>query len=421
MTIGSSRRQLPSIFVPYVLVLIALLTATGRVEAQALIAGDDVKDENKPVQLPFLLPAQPTDIAEAMEDFRRFAGRKQWEKAFKHLEKVFAATSDGLVLTADGIMLPSRMIAREALLELPVPGQDAYRLFFDAEAKKLLEQAVGKEELTKLSQIFSRFLVTTVGDTAADKLGDLYFEAGHLDQAVNAWRTIIDQRPDSQISRARVHTKIAVALARLGRWVEFRESLGTIEQQFATEKMTIAGKEVLALDYLRSIAEKSKNQPTTVETVTKDGTSTDIPLPTIVEPLWQFRFFPATDPKEGVPVGLQIQNQNRWGGDQQASSDWVPPVVADGSRAYVNFAGYDHAVDLENGKLLWRSGRIFDIQQKAQQNALSPLEQHGLTLGIGRVWSVARDAAGGNQNQNMNRGGGGGAKFGLIAREPDTG
>ena len=98
-------------------------------------------------QPPFLLPAQPTEITEAMEDFRRFVGRKQWEKAFKHLEKVFGATSDGLVLTADGIMLPSRMIAREPLQNFPVPAQDAYRLFFDAEAKKAARRKPeGKEE-----------------------------------------------------------------------------------------------------------------------------------------------------------------------------------------------------------------------------------------------------------------------------------
>src|SRR6185295_16307292 len=124
-----------------------------------------------------------------------------------------------------GIMLPSRLIAREALLELPPAGQDAYRIFFDAEAKKLLEQAQGPEELTKLTQIFTRYLVTSVGDEAANRLGDLQFEAGNFAQAVNSWRAILEERPDSRLSRARLRVKIAVAMARLERWGEFRQLL----------------------------------------------------------------------------------------------------------------------------------------------------------------------------------------------------
>src|SRR5262249_38632632 len=142
-------------------VLVSLGWAAQPARAQALVAGNENSGDDAPEnngQHPFLLPAQPTEIGEALEDFRRFAGRKQWEKAFKQLEKVFNATSNGLVLTADGIMLPSRMIAREALLELPPAGQDAYRLFFAAEAKKLLQQPPPPEKLTNLPPHFSLFL-----------------------------------------------------------------------------------------------------------------------------------------------------------------------------------------------------------------------------------------------------------------------
>ncbi len=150
------------------------------------------------------------------------------------------------------------MIAREALLELPAAGQDAYRLFFDAEAKKLLEQATGPEELNKLSQIFSRFLITSVGDVAADKLGDLHFEAGNFAQAINAWRAIIEQRPDSRISRTRLRVKIGVGLAREEHWADFRDLLKIVEEQHAGEKLTLGGREVNAVDYLHSLAEKGR-------------------------------------------------------------------------------------------------------------------------------------------------------------------
>jgi len=383
-----------------------------------MVAGNPAGDDDQTnQQLPFLLPVQPTEIGEAMEDFRRFAGRKQWEKAFKHLEKVFNATSTGLVLTADGIMLPSRMIAREALLELPTAGQDAYRLFFDAEAKKLLEQAQGPEELTRLSQIFSRFLVTSVGDTAADKLGDLHFEAGNFAQAINAWRSILEERPDSRIPRARLRVKIGTALAREGHWAEFRKLLKVAEEQHAEEKLTLGGREVSVVEHLRGLAEKHKDAAAAPQTA--GGPAADIPLAGNPQPLWQFQFFP---PPEGdAQPGLRMQQM--WWGGAPSVSDMVPPVAADQSRVYANLLGYDMGIDLENGKLLWRSGRFFDVPQKAQQGGLSSAEHFGLAAGAGRIWSVEIDTKNPNQNQNMMmmRGGQGGAKFEIVAREAETG
>jgi len=392
---------------------VALASNAGTVCAQALVAGNEGEEaaENQG-QAPFLLPAQPTEIGEAMEDFRRFAGRKQWEKAFKHLEKVFNATANGLVLTADGIMLPSRMIAREALLELPPAGQDAYRLFFDAEAKKLLEQAQGAEELNKLTQIFSKFLITSVGDVAADKLGDLHFEAGNFAQAVHAWRSILEERPDSRLSRARLRLKIGTSLARQGHWAEFREILRTVEEQHATEKLKIAGRDVSAVEHLRALLERSSGAANQVVAVSPSGPHADIPLAGNPEPLWQFHFFPPTDEKDGNPPGLRIQQM--WG--NASVSDMVPPVVADQSRLYANLLGYDLGIDLESGKLLWRSGRFFDVPQKAQQGGLMSIEQFGVAAGGGRIWSVSKDSK--NQNQPGQQQGG---KFEIVARETDTG
>lgn len=403
--------------------LVVLLTgvvawaSTGQsAHAQVMIAGNEVGEEENPGQqgqLPFLLPAQPTEVGEAMEDFRRFAGRKQWEKAFKQLEKVFGATSNGLVLTADGIMLPSRLIAREALLELPPAGRDAYRLFFDAEAKKLLEQAQGPEELTKLTQIFSRFLITSSGDVAAARLGDLHFEAGNFAQAVNAWRSILEERPDSSISRAKLRVKIGIGLARQGYWAELREVLKIVEEQHTGEKVTLGGKEVPAVDHLRGLIERNKGAVAAVLPQGPGEPPADIPLGGNPEPLWQFKFFPPTEGPGNQP-GLRVQQM--WG--NASTSDLVPPVVTDQSRMYANLLGYDLGIDLENGKLLWRSGRFFDAPQKTQQRQGMALEQFGLAAGAGRIWSVAPDAK--NQNQNQNQGQQG-TKFDIVAREADTG
>jgi outer membrane protein assembly factor BamB len=400
-----------------------LVVSSRPVGAQAprLVAG---VDEDAPQgQHPFLLPAQPTEIGEAIEDFRRFAGRKQWEKAFKHLQKVFDATSTGLVLTDSGIMLPSRLIAREALLELPPAGQDAYRLFFDAEAKKLLEQAQGPGELTKLTQIFTRYLVTSIGDEAANRLGDLHFEAGNFAQAVHCWRAILEERPDSRLSRARLRVKVAVGMARLERWGEFRQLLRVIEDQHSQEKMRIGGKEVGAADYLRPFLERSRTTGSQAAS-SRQTLPPDIPLSGDPAPLWQFRFFPHHDPlKENQPPGLRMQQNWGWGGGGGNVSDAVPPIAVDEARVYANFVGYALGIDQQNGKLLWRSGRFLDAPQKAQQGQLQSIEQFGIAVGGERTWSVTTDPTPNNNNQPRGRfpGDGNAGGFGIWARETVTG
>lgn len=369
---------------------------------------DEEQAEDEQQQHPFLLPSQPTEIAEALDDFRRFVKRKQWEKAFKHLEIVLNSPSNGLVPGEDGILLPSRLIARDALTQLPSAGQDAYRLFYDAEAKKLLEQAKGKDEQDKLSQLASKFLITASGDTAADRLGDLYFEAGDFSQAAQAWRSILNSRLDSRLSRARLWTKIGIALARMRRWNELRDVLTTVREQHAKEQVSLGGQQVSAVEHLEKLLAHEKDPG--------QSPGDDVPLPDISlsgdpKPLWQFRLFPKPDPHTNQGQGLFMMNP--WGWGQRTRSDMIMPVALDQSRLYANFIGYDLGIDLASGKLQWRTGRFLDLLQKSQ-NGLFGLERYGVTVAGDRLWSVTRDVNKLGQHEQF-------PHYSLVSREAATG
>ena len=102
------------------------------------VADSATPTENKDVNRAFILPAQPPEVTEAIEDFVRYRMKETWEKAFKALEKVTSAAPKGLVARPDGILVPSRLLVKQALAELPPAGKNAYRIFHDAEAKNLL-------------------------------------------------------------------------------------------------------------------------------------------------------------------------------------------------------------------------------------------------------------------------------------------
>jgi len=225
--------------------------AKGQVFATATldVAGAQPNDLNQP----FLLSSVPTEVTEALADYRRYCGRSQWEKAFKQLEKVSAAKPNALVPDKQGIMVPPAVLLEHLFAELPEEGKKAYRLFNDAEAKNLMDQAQGKEEAERLKAVATRFLFTSSGDAAADRYGDLLFEQGDFSHAIQAWRSVLIFRPDSNLSKAQLAAKVAIALAREGRWQEFQAALQQMRDRYSEASVTLGGASVKAVEHLQKL------------------------------------------------------------------------------------------------------------------------------------------------------------------------
>ena len=115
-------------------------------------------------------------------------------------------------------------------------GQAACRLFYDAEAKKLFDEASGPIELKNLERVYSAYFITSVGDNAADRLGDLYFEQGKFDRAADCWMAVLRERPDTDLSPALLSVKAAVALSRAGRQAESEQLRRELSDRYNDEK-----------------------------------------------------------------------------------------------------------------------------------------------------------------------------------------
>ncbi|HEV3004104.1 MAG TPA: hypothetical protein VGX78_06555, partial [Pirellulales bacterium] len=192
---------------------IVLSASPGTARAQVILAAPAVAEANpNDPKLPFHLPSQSSEVKEALDDFHRYASKGTWERAFKALDKVQAGPPNALTPRSDGLLMPTRLLLRQALAELPAAGKQAYRLFHDADAKVLLDEAKGADETAKLEKIVSSFFITSVGDVAADRLGDIYFEQGEMDRAADCWQAVLQYRPESALVRVRLLVKSAIAL-----------------------------------------------------------------------------------------------------------------------------------------------------------------------------------------------------------------
>ena len=237
----------------------------------------------------------------------------------------------------------------------------------------------------------SRYFLTSVGDLAADRLGDLLFERGDFGGAEGAWRTVVQDYPDTQLSPAKLQVKRCVALSRMGRREELEALAGMVAEQYADQKVTIGGEEVEAGGFVKGLlaALPAKGAAATEREVAE------------VEPelagddaVWQIRVIPA-----GTLEKMDEMIRSRgWGYMGLQFSGTIPGAAVDGKRLYVNWLGVVYAADLETGKMLWRTGKFTDVPQQAinfVQYGVDPTH-FSVVAGGGKVYAMMQDAQNGN-------------------------
>ena len=140
----------------------------------------------------------------------------------------------------------------------------------------------------------------------------------------------------------------------------------------------------------------------------------DLPLSAAVEPAWQFRVatkgLPDRRGNRVMLAGGGVMFMDMYG--NQRPLDMVFPVVSDERRLYANFLGVLLAVELENGKLSWRTNKFQELLNTMKQNQYVMAEQYSIALGNERLWVVSRD---------VNQVGQHGNPFSLRAHEKATG
>jgi outer membrane protein assembly factor BamB len=387
------------------LAMVTLLLLPALAFGQTKDAAKEKEDKvsNDDPARPLQMPPASTEVKEAIDDFDRFQRRGAWERALKSLYTIPENQALRFVDGENGFIIPIERKRRMILSALPPNGQAACRLFYDAEAKKLLDEADGPSELKNLERIVSAYFITSVGDNAADRLGDLYFEVGRFDRAADCWLAILRERPDTDLSPALVSVKAAVALFRAGRQSEFEQVRGEVSSRYADEKLTIGGRTALAGELLDGLVRDAK----TAE-AEKSASHADEPGPELagtVDAAWQMRF------AESVEAGMTPQELSQW--ESNPLSVAVPAVTIEGPTLYANYLGFLFALDLKSGKMLWRSASFhnLDVLGMQQQARFVDTSRFAILASGERLWCLARDM----KDQNFM------APFQLQCRRADNG
>jgi outer membrane protein assembly factor BamB/TolA-binding protein len=367
---------------------------------------DEDKITNDNPARPLQMPPASTEVKEAIDDFDRFSRRGAWERALKALYTIPEDQALRFVDGENGFIIPVERKRRLLLTGLSPAGQAAYRLFYDAEAQKLFDQAEGALELKNLERIYSAYFTSSVGDNASDRLGDLYFELGRFDRAADCWLAILRDYPETDLSPASLSVKAALALARAGRRAEFEQVKADLVNRYSDEKITLGGatgRPAELLDRMlgaeRPPSDARKNE--THSTQTDERPELSAP----VDAAWQLRF------AQTVEAGMAPAELEQW--QSNSLSGVVPATTIDGSTLYVNYLGHVFAVSLKSGKMLWRSEPFHQLEVLGLQQFVRGVDTSRFAIAaLGEyVWVLARDM----KDQNF------AAPFQLICRRADNG
>jgi outer membrane protein assembly factor BamB len=336
-------------------VTLLLGTSLALAQAPSKQEMDEDKVSNDNPARPLQMPPASTEVKEAFDDFDRFQRRGAWERAFKALYTIPEDQAARFVDGEGGFIVPAARKRLAVIAALPPAGQAAYRLFYDSEARKLIEEAEGASELKNLERVYTAYFASSVGDNAADRLGDRYFELGRFDSAAGCWLAIVHDRPDSELSPALLTLKAALALRRSGRSAEFEQLRSELEGRYSDEQVTLDGATASAAELLRRVV---RDDPAEADARTSSRRTLDLSVP--IEPLWQVRF--ADSVKAGmVPVELL-----RW--ESHPLSFAVPAAAIGKNALFVNELGFVFAVDLSSGKLLWRNEPLHHLKLQTMQD-----------------------------------------------------
>jgi outer membrane protein assembly factor BamB len=387
------------------------------VRAQIIDTGETAEQARK--NDGFNIRKEATKFNDALEDFARYRDKKAWELAFRSLETLAEAKRDGMVPAGDGFFVPSRQRVISSLTSLPPEGKQAFRLFYDAKAKQLLEKAQSAarasqpsgtgntpaekpvDEIATLREVYEKYFISSVGDRAADRLGDALFETGDFAGAAATWGAVLKDFPDTTLPKLRLHVKRCTALARATQWDRFDDALRQVRTEFAGERVTIGGKEVVAVEYLEQLRSAPATRPALATTTsstkpTTGPTTAPAPEPEIPEPTG-----PVALPGEDTPAWqlkladdslnrklANALNTNQWAAQFTNMRGALPASCTDGRRVYVNWFGIIFAADVNTGKMVWRNRKFSELGDKLQNivNSGTDVDVYSATIAGGRLY-----------------------------------
>lgn len=292
---------------------------------------------------------------------RRYLAESQWGEAIEILQQIATEHGRTLVSAAPGRYVNVADYCQLLLAGLPPEGLQVYRDRFDAQSRQWFDDWTANRSEESLRRIVERTFLSSYGDDALWRLGELAWARGDLSAAREHWERLLPsdppapgepvaelRYPDSSFPPALVRARLVLCTLARGDRVQADRALAEFRQLHAEAEGELAGRTGRLVDILETVRAESlewDSPPATgeVETFALNARRNKV-LPEPVEfgaPLWS------------VPLSsAALRTFDR----QPALNDAGPlsffPVVS-GETVLFNDAHGVYAFNLRTGQPAW--------------------------------------------------------------------
>ncbi|MFP4056081.1 MAG: PQQ-binding-like beta-propeller repeat protein [Candidatus Brocadiia bacterium] len=321
----------------------------------------------------------------ALERARRLEQDERWSQAIELYQRLVDEAPHELCHPEPRRYVPIRSFVEERLAALPPEGRRVYRAAVDGRAAELYHAAVASGDLAALRLVAQRFLLSSWGDDALDRLATAWLARGKAGQALRAWRRLLRLCSDTDTDLVATAAKLATCLQRLGRPAAARALLRRAANEAGPgATLAVAGRRIPLAAYAKVLDRLPRLATEASEWAYPGGCPARPDAATPVRPgplLWSDLIHAkAVAQAAAFRSGRQAA---RRAARPYRPPVWVLPAVGQGRVIYPSRGGVV-ARDLDSGKLLWElpwpptSGRLVEPFSTATSSS------------VGRWWCSAR-------------------------------
>lgn len=156
------------------------------------------------------------ELAAVLEKADEFKKDGNYRVAAKLWQSVLERSGDTLYSDDDETYYSLAGKVETIIAGLPPEGLRAYRISADASATEILAQATSEDDLQPLHRVVKEYFLSSHGDDAAYRLGNIYLDQFDFVGAIRMFRKITDHYPDPSVPISEVWLRLAVAYRYLG-------------------------------------------------------------------------------------------------------------------------------------------------------------------------------------------------------------
>jgi outer membrane protein assembly factor BamB/tetratricopeptide (TPR) repeat protein len=180
-----------------------------------------------------------------LAEAQRAEQERKWRRAAELYQRLLDEAPVELANPSPRLYVPVRTCVEERLAAFAPEGLAEYRRQVDRQANELFVAAVAGGDLARLAEVAHRFLLSSCGDNALDRLATAWLARGEHGRALRAWRRLLRLCQDTDVPLAPVAAKLAVCLREVGRLDAARSLLERATELLGPEAaVTLAGRRV---------------------------------------------------------------------------------------------------------------------------------------------------------------------------------